>query len=114
MSIYLILLLVTLCLCYIIDLSGWTDFWKPKVQACVKAKTGVFVKNFKPFDCSACATFWIGVAVCLCYGSFGWLQLTYVCGLSFLSIVFTQALGLIRELLQGVLNILGKLVDLIV
>lgn len=114
MSIYLILLLVTLCLCYVIDLSGWTEFWKPKAQAWIKDKTGVFVRDLKPFDCSSCAVFWVGLIVCLCYGQLGWVQLAYVCGLSFFSVVFTQALGLLRELVQGLLNCFGKLIDLII
>lgn len=94
MSIYLQLLLLAWVVVFIIDLSG--------VTASVSGWMGRQLR--KPFSCSLCMTWWLGLVWSACAGSFAWPTVAYVAALAYLTPVFGTVATGIRDLLLRLLN----------
>lgn len=95
------LLVLCLIIVFIIDLSGFS-IKKPLA----KLFTGVSTDNYrlKPFDCSLCTTFWVGLIYILLIGEFTILGIGYVCLLAFLTPVFYTLMNTVKDLLLKGLN----------
>ncbi len=98
------LLIITLILVYILDLSGLIGEMERILQKRLKRK--VVIR--KPWSCSLCMTFWTGIAYLLATGSFSIPMLGYVCLLSFMTPFFNDMLLTIRELLLRIMNRIGN------
>jgi hypothetical protein len=98
---YLNLFLICLLLVFIIDL---TDFYDTVATAFVRWLThGKLSKPVyvKPFRCSLCLTWWVGLVYVLVCGSFSVGALAFVGLLSFLTPVFADCLHLFKDTLTA-------------
>ena len=100
---YIDLLLIAAIAIYIVDLSGFTEFWRSALTRWLKCKE---LKPLKPFDCSLCMTWWVCIIYAICTGSMSLPVLAYIALLSFLSLPIGQVLLFIRE---GLLSIINKM-----
>lgn len=101
MSIYLQLLLVAAIVVYVVDLSGFTDFWLKALSRFTTKHGYPAVKELRPFSCSLCMVWWIGIIYALIRNNFTLPVLAYIAGLSFLSITIRELFIFIRETLTN-------------
>lgn len=87
------LLLLSLVVVWIVDVSGWTDTWLGWLSRWL----GHTVRELKPFSCSTCMTWWTGIVYLLSTGRFCITLVAYVAGLAFLAFPISQLLIFIRE-----------------
>lgn len=97
---FLDLLFLTLIVVYVVDLSGFTDSWLRAFSRWL----GRTVKEFKPFTCSLCMTWWTGIVYLIVTGRFSIPLLAYVAALSFLSFPISQFFIFLNELLLKWIN----------
>ena len=98
---YIDLLLITIVVVYIVDLSGFTQAWRSALARFLKAKE---LKPLKPFDCSQCMVWWVCLIYTIATTSLTIYLLAYIAILAFLSITVGQVLIFIRELLIFLIN----------
>lgn len=91
------LLMITIIVCFIIDLSGiieniewWLSRWLKGV-----------VKIPKPFSCSLCTTFWVGLIWIIVF-DFSLLNLVFVCLFATLSEQISNMIIIIKQLIAKV------------
>lgn len=93
------LLLITTIICFIIDISGiiesiewWFSKWLNRQ-----------CKIPKPFSCSLCMTFWIGLFY-MAFIDFSLLNLLFVCLVAMMSEEITQILLTIKYLIHRLID----------
>ena len=99
------LILIQLIIVFIIDLSGAVDSLKlflSKILTKGKIQTTNF--DFKPFTCSLCMTWWIGLIYLLICHSFTIPYIALVALLSFLTPISNSILLLIKDLAIFLIN----------
>jgi hypothetical protein len=101
MKAYIDLLLLAAITIYIVDLSGFTEAWRSALTRMLKAKE---LKPIRPFDCSLCMTWWVGIIYSICVGEFSLPILAYIALLSFLSLPIGQLLIFIKEGMTSLIN----------
>lgn len=101
------LLLISSIVVYIVDLSGFTDSWKNWLWKHFKTNT----RSMKPFDCSQCMTWWVGLIYLWLSGRFTLPYIAIVGGLAYLSYTIGQVFIFIKEGLDWLID---KLTGLIV
>ena len=89
------LLIITLMIVYVLDISGFVDdgiqpFFRKHFKGQLKTK---------PFLCSLCMSHWIGLLYIIITGTFSIPMWGYVCLLSLLTPVFYNLLIGLREFL---------------
>lgn len=102
---YINLLLLTIVMVYIIDLSGFTETWKAWLWRRYRISQQ---QSIKPFDCSTCMTWWAGIIYMIIARRMTLTLLAYIAVLSLLALPIGQLLLLIREALNRVIN---RLID---
>lgn len=90
---------------FIVDLSGWTDTWKGWLRSWLKVPIG----RIKPFDCSLCSTWWVGIIYLICVGKLTITWISAVAVISMLTPVIMNALLLVSDILQVIINNISKL-----
>ena len=107
------LLLITICIVFVVDLSGFSESLKLWVSGLLsKGKLKTTNYSLKPFTCSLCLTFWVGIGY-LWYASL--LTLPYiavVCLLAFVTDTIKGILLLIKDLTSKVITIIYKYLNL--
>lgn len=101
------LLLLTIIICFIIDLSGIVQSIKGLITRKILRFRNVEL-SIKPFDCSLCMTWWVGLSYILCIGEFGILGVFLVAMFSFMSSNITVLLIAIKDLVGSLIN---KIID---
>ena len=94
------LLLITICVVIVIDLSGIIDDAELRLSKWLKAK----VRIPKPWSCSFCMSHHISLLYLLCVGKLTLPLYTLVLVFAFLTPVFALLFVWIRETLNKVLN----------
>ena len=89
------LLLLSLVVVWIVDVSGWTDTWLGWLSRWL----GHTVREVKPFSCSTCMTWWMGIIYLLATGRFCIPLVAYVGLLAFLAFPISEFLIFTREIL---------------
>lgn len=103
------IVLLTTIVCFIVDISGFVDSVKGLIWKLVIGKNKPFQDfNMKPFDCSLCCSFWVGLIHLLCVGQFNIPMIGFVCLFSLLSSNITGLLIVIREGINYLLSLLSK------
>ena len=114
---YINLLILTLIVVFIIDLSGffptigrhlyrWIfDNKKEQPENFDWDYVSIF---FHPLKCSLCSTFWTGIIYLLATSSFTILNLGYVALLAFMTPVFKDALILLKDIITTIINFAFK------
>lgn len=100
--IWINLLLLTAILVFIIDLSGFTQSVQHGIKHFLKIKQDVVIK---PFMCSLCMTFWVGIIYLLITAQFSILMLAYVALLAFMTPVIKDVLKLIQDSILALINV---------
>ena len=106
MSIYIELLLLAAVIVFVVDLSGWTDWWLGRLSRFTTRRGYPAVKELRPFTCSLCLVWWGGIIYAIVRNNFTLPILAYVAGLAFLSITLRELFIFIRETLT---NAIAKL-----
>lgn len=94
------LLIITLLIVFIIDLSGFIDEIERALSKWLKGK----VRIPKPISCSLCMSWWVNLIYLLCIGHFTLPYIAIVALFAFLTPVFGALMILIRETLNYILN----------
>ena len=99
------LILIQLIIVFIIDLSGVVDSIKLFISKHL-TKNKIVTTNFslKPFDCSLCSTWWIGLIYLLICHSFTIPYIALVALLSYLTPLSSSILLLIKDLAIFLIN----------
>lgn len=109
---WLELVLISIMICFIVDLSGITGSIKWLLWERVFNKIGNPENiKMKPFDCSLCMTFWVGIIYLIVCGSFSLPYLFEVCVLSLLSKNITGFLRWTQDALISIENMLYRLIQ---
>lgn len=104
MNIYVELLLTTVVVVFVVDLSGFTQTWKNALGRWLHLDP--YKIAVKPFDCSLCMTWWTTLAVCLIEGRFTFLTVAYCALLAFIADVVASALRLVKDLAVKLIDII--------
>lgn len=107
-SIYTDLLLMSLTVSYIVDVSGFTQSWRSALARWLGRNVSA-LRPLPPFDCGKCMAFWSCLILTLIEGAFSLPVLAYICLLSCLSVTAGQVFIFIRE---GLSRLLDMLIDL--
>ena len=99
------LLIITGIIVFITDLTDWWTSIKKLIWKFV-FKNNKPYKEFplKPFDCSLCSTFWIGLIYLLLTKSFTIPYIGYVALLAYLTPVIKDILFFIKDILTKAIN----------
>ena len=99
------LILIQLIIVFIIDLSGAVESFKLFISK-ILTKGKIQTTNFslKPFDCSLCMTWWIGLIYLLICHSFTIPYIALVALLSYLTPLSSSILLLIKDLTIFLIN----------
>lgn len=100
------LILISLIIVYIIDISGFVD----EIENFFFKKFKIGASRLKPFNCSKCMTWWIGLLTIFIQDMFTLKYIALVAAISMLSNTISQLLIFIREALNKTVN---KLIELI-
>lgn len=96
------LLIIQLLIVFIIDLSGIIEELEKMLAKWLKAHK---VHIPKPFSCSLCSTWWIGLLYLIIIGKFTIPMIGYVALLAYLTPVAYNFLLMIKEALLKITNI---------
>lgn len=91
------LFLITIIICFIIDISGIIE----SIEWWLSKWLKVNCKIPKPFSCSLCMTFWIGL-IWISIFDFTLLNFVYVCLFATLSENISNMIIIIKQLVQWV------------
>lgn len=94
------LLIITLLMVFIIDLSGFIDEIETTLSKWLKGK----VRIPKPFNCSLCMSWWVNLIYLLCVGKFTLPYIALIALFAFLTPVFALLFIWLRETLNSILN----------
>ena len=97
------LLLITLMIVYIVDISGAIEEMVEPMLARILKVRGVRLR--KPWNCSRCLTFWIGMLYLLVTWTISIPYMAYVCLLSMLTPFFNNLLLMLYEKLNKLTDI---------
>lgn len=96
------LLLLTVIVCFVVDISGFIDTIKNLIWKWVfNGKREYRDFRLKPLDCSLCMTFWVGL-IWIGIFDFTLLNLVYVCLLAALSEQISNFIIIIKQLVHWV------------
>ena len=95
--IYLKLLLLSIVIVFVIDLSGFITHIEKLLAKWLKTKTVIIPK---PFSCSLCTTWWIGLIYLICLGELNIFTLTYTALLAFYTDVIYNILLKTKEIIN--------------
>ena len=101
----LVLLLLTVMMVIIIDLTDFVDTIKQAIWKWVfKDKRQYKEFRLKPFDCSLCMSFWVGLLYLLIWETWTLPLMVYQLFLSYLTPVIKDVLLLVQTILQRMID----------
>lgn len=111
--IYLNLLLIALVSVLIIDISGFIESLKLLISKLLtKSQLQSTQYRIKPFDCSFCMTFWVGLIYTIVTGEFNLVTLAAILLIAFMTEPIKQLLILVKDLLIKIIDVIyGKVID---
>lgn len=107
------LFILTCIIVFIIDISGFVDEIVKRIYD-KYIKVGDYhtlLPKLKPFTCSLCSTFWIGLIYLLITSQFNILMIGYVCLLAFLTPIIGDIFIMVKDALNKIINLIYKLID---
>lgn len=100
------ILLISIALVCVIDISGFTDSWKSSLKKLItKGRMSDPNYSLKPFDCSLCMTFWVGLFYLIFTGGISIFMITYLLLISVMTPVIKDFILLVRDILLKLLNL---------
>lgn len=101
---FLDLLFLAFITVFIIDYSGVIQSIEEGLQKWLKMPNKAHVP--KPFSCSLCSTFWLGLIYLLCTAQFSFMGVAYVCFLSSMTPVINSLMVFVVSLFNKVFLVL--------
>lgn len=99
------LICIAIIIVYIVDVSGVIDYIKRFISNFLtKGKIQSSNLSLKPFDCSLCMMFWIGLIYILLNHSFTLQSLMLVCMMSFSTPIILNILLYMRDLMNKLID----------
>lgn len=95
---------------FIIDYSGVIQSMEEGLQKWLKMPNKAHVP--KPFSCSLCSTFWLGLIYLLGTAQFSFMGVAYVCFLSSMTPVILMLINLVKGILMKVIVVVEDLLKL--
>lgn len=102
MKIYIDILLATLIVVFIVDLSGFPANCKEALGRWLNIKVG----HLKPFDCSLCMTWWVCIIIALVEHCLSFPVLAYIATLAFLADTIGMTMQIAKESIKKLLTTL--------
>ena len=100
---------------FVVDLSGWTETWTGWLRRWLRKELdGADIKDLRPFTCSLCMTWWLGLAWLLIRGQLTIQNVAYVAGVSFLTKPAAELATAFRYLLEALICKLNINIDKII
>lgn len=101
------LLFIQMIIVFIVDISGFVDSVKVGISRLItKGKISKSDFRIKPFDCSLCTTFWVGLIYLLCVHQFSIPMIAFVC-------LLAATTGITKEIFYTLNDIVIKILRLI-
>ena len=99
------LLLITLIIVFIIDLSGVINSIKYLISFWLtKGKITKTDYRLKPLDCSLCMSFWVNLIYIICLNQVRLLNILVICILAFFTPIFKDILYLMKDIFISLIN----------
>jgi hypothetical protein len=102
------LVALTTLVCFVIDLSGFTQSWKGWVSAFFGGRQ---LKSLRPFDCSLCMSWWAMVVYLIATGEVAITTLCVAGLIAYGSQLITTALQLLTEGVKVVFTLIQNFYD---
>lgn len=103
------LLLIALIVVFIVDISGAIDSLKSGIKwVLTKGKMSNSDYRLKPFDCSLCTTFWVGIIYLLCTSNFTLPYFAFVCLLACFSGLLKSTILLVEDIITKIIQLIYK------
>lgn len=99
------LLMISFVICFIVDISGIIESIESALSKWLKGKAQLP----KPFNCSLCLTFWVGLIYVICVDC-ALVNVLLVCVFSAISEHITSAIIIIKQLIAWLFD---KIINLI-
>ena len=106
MEIILNILIISVICCCIVDISGFIEEFETILTKGLSMKTRAHIP--KPFSCSLCLTHWLSVLYVIVIGEFSLMIYAIILLISIMTPVITEAILLLRGLLNKVIVLLGR------
>lgn len=100
-------MIITICVVFIVDISGVID----SIKGFLSLWSGKNILHLKPFDCSLCMTFWVGLVYILCYHSLTLENILLLCLCSSVSSIIADVYTLILETLKVLIRVMFDLIE---
>ena len=98
--------MITVIVCFVVDISGFIDTIKNLIwQWVFNGKKEYREFRLKPFDCSLCMSWWIGLIWIIIYG-FSLKNLLFVSLFAMMSEQITQLLLTVRYLIHKLIDLM--------
>lgn len=94
------ILMITLLTVFVIDISGIVESIESALSRWLNGKA----KVPKPFNCSLCMTWWLGIIYLLCLSQFTLFNICIVALFAYLSGVIATLLIFVKELLMNIIE----------
>jgi len=101
--IYIYQLIIAIVVCYIVDVSGFTQSWRNLLKRKLQIKE---LRPLPPFDCGECMVWWTTLLFPIFIGQFSIWTLLASAILSLLSVTIDAFLLFIREILLKFFDII--------
>lgn len=101
------IIIITICVVFIVDISGVID----SIKGFLSLWSGKNILHLKPFDCSLCMTFWVGLVYILCYHSLTLENILLLCLCSSVSSIIADVYTLILETLKALIRVMFDLIE---
>ena len=113
MSIFINLFLLTIIVCFVIDVSGIVNSIKRLyLKKVFKLKIpDISSLVWKPFDCSLCMTWWTGIVYLLIAGQFTLANLAFVTILAALASEISEMIRLAKDIIAKIESLIQKLLQ---
>ena len=107
MNNFIILLLITIATVIVIDLTDFVDSVKHGIWKWVwKEKREYRDFSLKPFDCSLCASWWIGLLYLIISGTITLPLVVYQLFLSYLTPIIKDIIQMIKDMCVRILDMI--------
>lgn len=106
------LILMAVVVVFIVDISGAVDSLKSGLKwILTKGKMSSSDYTLKPFDCSLCMTFWVGMFYLLVTANFTLPYVVCVCLLSAFAGLIKSSILLVEDIITTIIQLIYKLID---
>lgn len=107
MNPYLVLLLTTLIVVNIVDISGFIDTLKQWIWKWAwRGKREFKDFDFRPFSCTYCMSWWVGLIYLICSGTITLPLVVYQLFLSYLTPIIKDIIQMIKDMCVRILDMI--------